>query len=263
VDDETLASLEHENMVVTMSQVGGSFEGALVRHDRGVTILSTGLPVRLFNQVLVSGPDATEDGILAAVEEIRERTGRFVLNLRAGADDRFRPVAARLGLVPVSASPWMPGMAMWPVPPAGGAPVPSGLEIRQATDESGVADHVRAAAEGFGMPAEWLEGIMARVLDEPRARVYVGYADGAAVTTGLGMVTGRTIGVYNIATVPDARRRGYGAAMTMRIVDDGRAGGCDVAILQASDMGKPTYERLGFRTVVEYVGYTDPATLDA
>ena len=49
--------------------------------------------------------------------------------------------------------------------------------------------------------------------------------------------------------------------MTMRIIDDGLAEGCDVAILQASDMGKPTYERLGFRTVVEYVGYVDPATL--
>ena len=33
-----------------------------------------------------------------------------------------------------------------------------------------------------------------------------------------------------------------------------RAAGCDVAILQASEMGRPIYERLGFRTVVEYDG---------
>jgi N-acetylglutamate synthase len=263
VDEETLASLEHENMVATMSSVGGLFEGALVRDDRGVTLMSTRLPIRLFNQVLVSGPDASPDAVRAAVDEVRGRTDRFVLNLRAGTDDRFRPVAQQLGLVPVSATPWMPGMAMWPVPSTGAAPVPAGLEIRRVTDDAGVADHVTAAAEGFGMPAEWLAGIMARVLDEPRARVYVGYADALPVTAGLGMVTGRTIGVYNIATVPAARRRGYGAGMTMRIVDDAVAEGCDVAILQASDMGKPTYERLGFRTVVEYVGYTDPATLDA
>lgn len=47
--------------------------------------------------------------------------------------------------------------------------------------------------------------------------------------------------------------------MTMRIVDDGAADGCEVAILQASDMGDPIHERLGFRTVVEYVGCIDPA----
>ena len=60
MDDETLATLEHENMVATMSQIGDWFDGALVRHERGVTIVSAGLPVFLFNQVLVSGPDASD-----------------------------------------------------------------------------------------------------------------------------------------------------------------------------------------------------------
>jgi GNAT superfamily N-acetyltransferase len=262
VDDDTLATLEHENMASALSQVGAAVDGALVRGERDVLIISTGLPVRLFNQVLVTGPAATEDGIRAAVEEMRARTEHFVLNLRVGSDDRFRGTADELGLAPVSATPWMPGMAAWPLQDMATVPVPARHEIRRVTDAAGVADHVAAGAEGFGMPVEWLDTIMTTVLDEPAARVYVGYTDGVPVTTGLGMVTGRTIGVYNISTVPAARRRGYGAAMTMRIVDDAAAEGCDVATLQASDMGKPTYERLGFRTVVEYVGYTDPTTLE-
>jgi hypothetical protein len=48
--------------------------------------------------------------------------------------------------------------------------------------------------------------------------------------------------------------------MTMRIVDDGAADGCNVAILQSGDMGFALYEQLGFRPVVEYVGYGAPAT---
>jgi hypothetical protein len=60
-----------------------------------------------------------------------------------------------------------------------------------------------------------------------------------------------------IATIESARGRGYGTAMTVRIMDDGAAGGGDVAILQTTDMGKPIHERLGFRTVVEYTGYVD------
>ena len=46
--------------------------------------------------------------------------------------------------------------------------------------------------------------------------------------------------------------------MTARMVADGVAEGCDVAALQASEMGRPIYERLGFRTVVRYVEYVDP-----
>ena len=260
MDDDTLATLEHHNMVATVLQAASSWDGALVCESGGVTLISTGLPVRLFNQVLISGPDATDDGVRAAVDEIRTRTERYALNLRAGPDDRFLPLVAQLGLVPVSATPWMPGMALWPIGSGAATPVPAGHEIRRVTDAQGVSDHVAAAAEGFGMPAEWVEGFLGKAIEDPDSRIYVGYDDGAPVTAGYGKVTGRTIGIYNIATVPAARRRGNGAAMTMRIVDDGVAAGCDVAILQASDMGKPTYERLGFRTVVEYVGYADPVS---
>lgn len=260
MDDETLATLEHDNMLATLLQAGASWDGALVRDSGGVTLISTGLPVRLFNQVLISGPDATDDGVRAAVDEIRTRTERYALNLRAGPDDRFLPLVGQLGLVPVSATPWQPGMALWPIGSVAAAPVPTGHEVRLVTDARGVSDHVAAAAEGFGMPAEWAEGFLGKAIQDPATRIYVGYTDGAPVTAGYGKVTGRTIGIYNIATVPAARRQGNGAAMTRRIVEDGAAGGCDVAILQSSDMGKPTYERLGFRTVVEYVGYSDPVS---
>ena len=49
--------------------------------------------------------------------------------------------------------------------------------------------------------------------------------------------------------------------MTMRIATDGAAAGCNVAILQARVMGYPVYERLGFRTVIEYDGFVDPESL--
>jgi hypothetical protein len=46
--------------------------------------------------------------------------------------------------------------------------------------------------------------------------------------------------------------------MTARVVADGVVAGCDVAALQASEMGRPIYERLGFRTIVRYAAYIDP-----
>jgi GNAT superfamily N-acetyltransferase len=110
------------------------------------------------------------------------------------------------------------------------------------------------------MPEDMIRAFVAADLwQQPSRAVYVGYTDGEPVTTGLGVRTGRTIGVYNIATIETARKRGYGAAMTERIAADGAAAGCDVAILQSSPMGLSIYERLGDRTVVEHDGYTDLA----
>jgi GNAT superfamily N-acetyltransferase len=106
----------------------------------------------------------------------------------------------------------------------------------------------------------WIAYLTGVVLDRPGCAVYVGYADGEAVVSGLGWRTGRTIGVYSIATIESARRRGYGAAMTARVMADGVAAGRDVAALQASELGRPIYERLGFRTVVPIRRVRRPGT---
>jgi GNAT superfamily N-acetyltransferase len=249
-------------MIEAIAAAGAEAPDGLVERSDGVALIVTGLPIRLFNQVIVESESARPERIAEAVSVMRDRGAHFVVNLRAGADDRYLPLMSRLGLVPVSAEPWMPGMALHPLPPSGTVTPPPGHDIRRVSDRAGVTDHLRAAAAGFGMPVEWLEPVITESLSaRPAVSMYVGYSDGVAVTTGMGIRTGRTIGVYNIATVEAARRRGLGAAMTMRVVDDGSAAGCDVAILQSSDMGFPVYERLGFRTVVEYVGYVDPASL--
>ena len=87
----------------------------------------------------------------------------------------------------------------------------------------------RAAAVVAGLPLPW--SIQFRGEPEPAA------------------FAGGTAGVFNIATVPAYRGRGYGRAVTSRIVADGVARGADLAYLQSSEDGYPLYESMGFRTV--------------
>ena len=259
MDVTALASLEHANMVGAMTLIASNVDGAVIRQTDDVAVLSSGLPLILFNQLIVAGDDATPGALAAGVGVMRERGSPFVVNLRVGADDAFAAVARELGLVPLSEQPWMPGMAMHPVPAEPPIDTP-GFEIRQASDGAGIEDHIRTAAVGFEMAEDLIRAIVVpTLLDRDDVAVYVGYADGEPVATGLGFRTGSTIGVYNIATVESSRGRGYGAAMTRRVVADGVAIGCDVAILQSSELGFPIYERLGFRTVVEYMGYVEPS----
>ena len=258
MNERALAALEHENMIETMTGGAAGAPGSLVRRSGGVALFATGLAIRLFNQVVVEDKSASADGIAAGVAVMRERSERFVVHLRRGPDDRFVPLMAHLGLVLPDKDTAMPGMALHPLPSASPVVV-AGHDIRRVEDAAGMEDHIVTAAAGFGMPEDMIRAFVAADLwQQPGRAVYVGYTDGEPVTTGLGVRTGRTIGVYNIATVESARKRGYGAAMTERIAADGAAAGCDVAILQASPMGLPISERLGYRTVVEYDGYVEP-----
>ena len=259
MDETTLARLQHESMIEALIAVGGLVVGAHVERADGVAIICTGLPLRQLNQVLVEDADASDEAVVAAVAAAREWSDRFVVNLRVGADDRFLPLMDRLGLATDPDEPSTPGMVMYPVPPAVVAEPRPGLDVRRVASAAGIRDHVTVAASGFGIPEDLLSAVVSEgLLRRPDVTLHVGYQHDVPVTTGLGFRTGRAIGIYNIATLESARGRGFGAAMTMRLVVDGLADGCDIAVLQSSPLARPLYERLGFRTVVEYLGFVEP-----
>lgn len=257
---DELVALEHENWIAYVTGVVSCANRAEVTHAGGVVTILTGLPMDWFNQVLIEREEATPAGVLAGVAAARERGDDFVVRLREGIDDRFIPTLIQAGLAAAGVETVTPGMVAYPIDhDAIAEQAAPGLEIRRVTDAAGIDAHRRAVTAGFGSdPAVALGTACPDLLDRHECVVYVGYADGAPVVSGLGWRTGRTIGVYSIASIRSARRRGYGAAMTARVLADGVVAGCDVAVLQASEMGRPIYERLGFRTVVRYTAYVDP-----
>jgi len=69
------------------------------------------------------------------------------------------------------------------------------------------------------------------------------------------MLVDDVVGIYNVATAVEARRRGAGAAVTAAAMADARARGARWAILESSEMGRSVSERLGFRQVCEVVTF--------
>ena len=258
-----LAVREHENWISYLTGVVTCSRRAEVTRVGGAVAILTDLPFDWFNQILIEDEGATPAGVLAGVDKGRTLGDRFVVRLREGIDDRFVVTLASAGMVAKEFDPTTPGMAAFPIGrDAILSSASSVLQIRRVTDSAGIDAHRLVATAGFGTRPEVATGTACLdLLDGPGCAIYVGYVDGEPVVSGLGWRVGRTIGVYSIATVESARRRGFGAAMTARIMADGVAAGCDVAVLQASELGRPIYERLGFRTVVTYRAYVDAGTV--
>lgn len=130
-------------------------------------------------------------------------------------------------------------------------PVAPELAIVEVTDGATLDDWQRVLIEGY--PAPELRDAT-RPLYDPRVlgrplRLWVGYAGGRPVSCAAALVDRAAIGVFAVATVPEARGRGYGAALTEI------AATCAPALpawLAASDLGRPVYARLGFVEVARY-----------
>ncbi|MFF9018436.1 GNAT family N-acetyltransferase [Streptomyces sp. NPDC014870] len=75
-------------------------------------------------------------------------------------------------------------------------------------------------------------------------------ADGTALSAGQYQPVGAVAEVVGVGTLPAARRRGLGLAVTAALVADARARGVETVFLSATDESVARlYGRLGFRTV--------------
>ena len=148
-----------------------------------------------------------------------------------------------------------PGMVLHPVvdPPRPSA----GVAVAQVS-ESDLDEYLGVTIE-TGIPGDAARLLFsASFAADPDVQLLIGSLDGRPVGTSVAIRSGDVSGVYAVGTLPAARRRGVGTALTWAAVEAGRAWGCDTIVLQASEMGFPIYAAMGFRTVVEYTVFGRP-----
>ncbi|CAN5221231.1 hypothetical protein BH18ACT12_BH18ACT12_17300 [soil metagenome] len=214
-------------------------EASFERREGHARLLFPSVPFRLFNGVVVESQRCS--GIADSIREIEERGLPCGVQVRAGRHPDVEEEAAELGLTEKTP---MPGMT---VSPDEFADVRvSALEIIRVEDEDGLADAARTTAG----PLESMLALYAPgVLRLEGNSVYVGRVDGETVTTAIGYQTGREVAIFSVATPPEHRRRGYGAAITAHAAREGFENGADLAWLQSSTMAESVYRALGFRQV--------------
>ncbi|HET6714781.1 MAG TPA: GNAT family N-acetyltransferase [Actinomycetota bacterium] len=150
------------------------------------------------------------------------------------------------------------GFEPWSVPmmtraPGGEPrPAPPELEIVEVSDDASAAE-ASSLLSVFGTPAAATEGLITPALQSDTFRVWLGRAEGNPASIAAASVSHGFVGVYAVATAQEFRGRGYGEALswvaTMFRPDL-------PANLQASSMGRPVYERMGYETVATFWCWT-------
>ena len=233
-------------LVETWHYVASVVPGGWTRSNGAGVAAVTGVAVPTLNGVWVQKVDADAGDISDLLDQVAATGLPHCLQFRPGSASRLVSLAASRGMTRLEDIPLMvsqdPGQL-------NAAQAVDGLMIRELLPDEAPL-HARVAAAGFEVPLEmFLQLMTPAVLATPGVRCYLGEAGGQPVTTGLGVKLGSNVGIFNIATPPEHRRRGYGAAVTARAVADGLAAGAQWSWLQSSAEGYKVYERLGFRTI--------------
>ena len=203
----------------------------------------TGLPVAAFNGVWGQTAQPTVDAVLCAVEGFIDGELPWNLQLRPGYPAEIDGLLAERGLVVTAQIPFMTMID----------PVPlvelvrgSGAQLRKLQTFVELDAVLSLLEQAFGMPPELTrQAFPMRLLFQPAFTTWLLRAGDEDVSTALGVMADDWTGVFNVATPEGHRGHGYGAVATAQAV---LGGGGRAAYLQASPLGFPVYERMGFVT---------------
>jgi hypothetical protein len=223
------------------------------RRESGVIAAVTGVPLATLNGVWPERLELDEVAVSALLDEIAHSGLPYCVQLRPGHSRRLASMVAERGM---NREEQVPLMVLTDDSRLRDAQQVENLQIRQVAPEEARL-HAGIAARGFDAPEEPFVQLMTpAVLRQPGVRCYVGEIDGNPVTTGLGVTVGTSVGIFNIATPPGHRGKGFGAAVTARAVNDGLNNGARWSYLQSSPAGYDIYTRLGFLTLERWDCWT-------
>ncbi len=219
------------------------WSGGRILEQGGVLLLSG--PSSYLRVAIRTDPSVDGASVVARAEDFfaQEPAGFIVLARRPDDEDIERAALAegfRAGWIERP-------MALASAPSAGG--LHDGVELRVVADERAVIDYGRVVEQANDDPGERERAPLlfhGETILAPHIAAFVAYEGGEPLACAMTLVSHRVAGVFYVATVEHARRRGLGDALTRAAARAGFRMGADAAWLGASEMGATLYRRIGF-----------------
>ena len=234
----------HGSMETAWRALGAGSEGArMIERDGVVAAVVPAVPERsVFNSVLYETPRhlaATREELARAYDEAgvnawtvwvpESDTASAELLASAGHELDARPRAMVVELADLPQHD--PGALEW----SGDGSL---AELKRVNDAA-YGDPPGTFDLGIGDPPS------------PTWRIYAARLEGRVASVLATTDTDGDCGVWWVATVPEARGRGLSGELLRAALDEARERGLRTSTLQATKMGFPVYERIGYRDVGE------------
>jgi GNAT superfamily N-acetyltransferase len=214
-----------------------------VEEVRGGTVVASAVPVAngYLNAAFRTDGAVPAEEFLDRVRAVFADVGSAYVVWAESTDDELLAASATAGGVADGTD--TPAMTV-----TGHVLRPPGLDVRPIDGAADRETFVRLCEDGYGMAGlAWMLDSQG-CLDAPGTIWAIASADGVDLSVACGFDDGSTGGIYYVATPPEHRGRGAASAVTAwltnRLLDHGAA----QVTLQASEAGRPVYERLGFAT---------------
>ena len=211
-------------------------------------VVTPGLPETLMNMVMryrAPGP-VTADAVEEAIAPYRQHRLPFQWWLiRDDTPAGLREQIHALGMNSWGGATMMYlDLAQWnPEYPS----APPGVSYRRLAPDLSAPDRVdalRIISEVFDVApfpmSRWTS-------ENPAFALYLAHWWNQPVATVATLAVGETVGVYHVATLHEARRRGIAGNLLLLALREAQAAGCTGAALTATPEGQHLYTQLGFR----------------
>ena len=249
IDPATIAAVIEANMNAQFLSFA-RLPGAVLHDGPKSAWVDAGLSVSYFNSVVRADldPGEVEGEVEAVIDHFRGRGQSFMWHVGpATRPAELDGVLLAHGLTHAETE---PGMAVELDRVREDESVPAGLTIETVRDRQALTTWVDVWM--FPLPVEvrplfvdaWYERGLG---DDLPWRLYLGRLDGEPVAISMIVVAEGVAAVHYVVTVPEVRRRGIGAAMTLHVLREAREMGYRVGVLTASPDGIGIYRRIGFQ----------------
>jgi ribosomal protein S18 acetylase RimI-like enzyme len=238
--------------------------GAELRRDDLVDRAIIDLPALEFNGVFRSKLPVTD------VHRVAEETRAIARSHRVPVGWRVTPTTPPETTPALEAIGWhadrhVPIMARDLNSQANSVGLRPGMTVDEVTGST-LADWSRVVALSFGCPEDYvhLPAGYDRAFGLPgetTLRRFLLWIDGEPVASSAllpGPAGTGLAGIFCVGTLERSRGQGLGTIMTQTAMSAARSMGARVAVLQASEMGRPVYDRLGFDTVGHIATHLPP-----
>jgi GNAT superfamily N-acetyltransferase len=242
----------HQNWIGVFETLPKYLPMARFWRSGNIAIATTGWPASVFNGVLLSECDGLTADLIEMLSEPFSRTTLpysfqfYSPTQQADCEELFW----RAGYGELIRDPLMDCIG-----PLESLPANPTIRIEPVLTDSDRALYVQTVLEGFGMSGQNSQDVIGVMATMQEGYHVTAWLHQTLVGAGTVLFCGGVAGIYNVTTLPFARRQGVAVRIMEALHGHALAQGYSGTSLASSVMGSPLYRRLGYQPAGYQIAY--------